>query len=278
MCLSHKHQYSVEDQISMEGWSDQTATASENSDGPAEQDGPTEEDLGLAVAMMNDIETEGLAAATVGDDEHSIDSMFKLWQQVIYAPTKTDFDNSWKAMEDQYKDQQHTLDYISDEYMPLLHQWAKYEIDQYRNFGQRVNSPTESAHRQLKTFLKSGTGHLHHMHIAITDMLKHKERTYLECASMMDMRQQLVYSRQPWMGRLPLEVPRIALHLVHTQGLLARASMEPNTEPLRPCRNTFTQQIHSFSLETLRTSQAFVVGLEVQGIRRRQSQITYERK
>ncbi|KAG5946872.1 hypothetical protein E4U59_002660 [Claviceps monticola] len=151
--------------------SDQTATAPENSDGPAEQDGPTEEDLDLAVAMMNDIETEGLDAATAGDDEHSIDSMFKLWQQVIHAPTKTDFDNAWKAMEDQYKDQQHTLDYISDEYMPLLHQWAKYEIDQYRNFGQRVNSPTESSHRQLKTFLKSGTGHLHYMHIAITDIL-----------------------------------------------------------------------------------------------------------
>ncbi|KAG6041282.1 hypothetical protein E4U17_001737, partial [Claviceps sp. LM77 group G4] len=99
--------------------------------------GPTEEDSNLAVEMMNDIETEGLAAATAGDDEHSIDSMFKLWQQVIYAPTKTDFDNAWKAMKDQYEDQQHTLDYISDEYMPLLHQWAKYEIDQYRNFGQR---------------------------------------------------------------------------------------------------------------------------------------------
>ncbi|KAG5913982.1 hypothetical protein E4U61_006244 [Claviceps capensis] len=89
--------------------------------------------------MMNDIETEELAAATAGDDEHSIDSMFKLRQQVIYALPKADFDNAWKAMEDQYKDQQYTLDYISDEYMPLLHQWAKYEIDRYRNFENLIN-------------------------------------------------------------------------------------------------------------------------------------------
>ncbi|KAG5934932.1 hypothetical protein E4U59_005894 [Claviceps monticola] len=78
--------------------------------------------------------------------------------------------------------------------MPWRYQWAKYFIDHYRNFGQRVNSPFESAHKQLKSFLVSGRGHLFHLHESIEQMLEEKERTYKESTGNMQMKKRVKYN------------------------------------------------------------------------------------
>lgn len=74
--------------------------------------------------------------------------------------------------------QHHILKYISNKYMGFRHQWAKCDIDYYRNFGQRVNSPVETAHKDVKSYLIVGTRDLLHLHTALTQMLKRKERDY----------------------------------------------------------------------------------------------------
>jgi hypothetical protein len=105
--------------------------------------------------------------------------MFCAQQQVIYAEDEAGFQSAWNKMKATYNStQNHILRYISKEYMPYREQWARCFIKRCRNFGQRVKSPVETAHKDVKSFLITGTSDLLHLHNAICPMLQKKERDY----------------------------------------------------------------------------------------------------
>lgn len=141
-----------------------------------------------------------------------------------------------------YQDQHHTLKYIESEYMPWIHQWAKSYIDRNRNWGQRTNSPTETAHRFLKSFLVVGTGHLLHLHNAIVQMIETKKRQYDERSADSGIRQALKYQGKEWLGDLLLKITIKALDLIGEHGKIARAALANEEGANRPCRETFTHQ------------------------------------
>lgn len=174
--------------------------------------------------------------------------MFLAWQRVVYAEEEDEFEVSWAAMKAEYSSKQnHILRYISKEYMPYREQWARCFIKRYRNFGQRVNSPVETAHKDVKSFLITGTGDLLHLHNAICLMLAKKERDYDQNAARMQIRQrQRFINQQHWLGNIPMTVCYVAVDLLAQQHRLAVAAMPspsiPFPDRLEPCSGTFTQQ------------------------------------
>ncbi|KAJ3454821.1 hypothetical protein MRS44_013421 [Fusarium solani] len=177
--------------------------------------------------------------------EDTADGMFEAWKRVVYAPNESDFFSRWSIIVSTYKaHQNHILKYISDEYMPFREQWAACYLRRYRNFGQRVNSPVETAHKDVKSFLLSGQGDLLHLHNALLAMLSKKEREYDEKASIEMMRQRREYMNRNWLGDLPLRLSYVAIDLIAKQYRFAAAAILANEKnpTLRPCEHTFSQQ------------------------------------
>ncbi|EAQ87040.1 hypothetical protein CHGG_08293 [Chaetomium globosum CBS 148.51] len=142
----------------------------------------------VARAAEQEVAEHGCAALLPAADPFTRDGMFRAWQQVVYAEDEADFQSAWNKMKAIYNPtQNHILRYISKEYIPYREQWARCFIKRYRNFGQRVNSPVETAHEDVKSFLIAGTSDLLHLHNAIS-LMRQKERDYNEKAAAMQMR------------------------------------------------------------------------------------------
>jgi len=121
--------------------------------------------------------------------------MFKAWLNVMYAGSEACFEDAWLKMVSTYGPMQgFIVAYISSEYMPWRHQWAKCYIDRYQNFGQRTNSPTETANQDVKSFLVTATGDLLHLHTAIVQILAKKDREYTHRAARMEMSSGAIFS------------------------------------------------------------------------------------
>ena len=77
--------------------------------------------------------------------------MDQAWRDVVYAQ-EGDFRKAWNDMLVCFGTQQRAIiDYIISKYLSWGEQFLQYQIKRYRNFGQRTNSPTETAHKDVKS-------------------------------------------------------------------------------------------------------------------------------
>lgn len=113
-----------------------------------------------------------------------------------------------------YIDQVDTLDYIFKVYIPLREEWAECFIRRYRNFGQRVNSPVETAHKDVKSYLLNGTGDLFHLHNALIQMIEKKRRVYEQKSAAQKIQQRHKYAGQQWLGQLTFQIGYTAIDLL----------------------------------------------------------------
>ncbi|KAH9225554.1 hypothetical protein K456DRAFT_1309647 [Colletotrichum gloeosporioides 23] len=109
--------------------------------------------------------------------DHTPTGFTELWAYVMYADTE-DFNAAWARLQEEFADREPTLDYLRSTYFPLRHQWAQCFISEYENYGVRTNSPTETAHKDLKSYVITGHSDLLGVSQAIDEMLRNKERTY----------------------------------------------------------------------------------------------------
>ena len=84
-------------------------------------------------------------------------------------------------------------------YVPWRHEFALFATRNYRNYGIRATSRTESSHAELKKYLKNRLADLHRLYLAIQTMMENKKERY---------EAQLARERA---GRLP-KYTRIALN------------------------------------------------------------------
>lgn len=220
---------------------DNESEAADESEAAADGD----DDLAARAAEQEIAEHGNAASSLPAADPMTREGMFNAWKKVIYAEDEEDFEKEWHKMRLTYDStQNHILKYISKEYMPYREQWARCFIKRYRNFGQRVNSPVETAHKDVKSFLVTGTSDLLHLHNAISLMLEKKERDYIQAAAKMQMRQRRHFIQQSWLGNIPLTVAYVAVDLLAQQHRKAVAAMpsNPDPQPLPPCTGSFMQQ------------------------------------
>jgi hypothetical protein len=151
-----------------------------------------------AIANAGPVGRRVLASPAV---ENRPSGFYQLWQSVIYADTEHDFETAWKTVQEKFKDQEAVLEYLTNTYMPYRHQWAHCYISQYTNFGVRTNSPTETAHKDIKSFVVNGNSDLFALATAIDQMLKNKQRTYMKRVLEMEAKTRREYLTQEWVGR-----------------------------------------------------------------------------
>lgn len=79
------------------------------------------------------------------------------------------------------------------------YEWANCYIKQYRNFGQRANSPTETAHADVKSHLLTERDLLH-LHDALVRMLRTKKERW-EQRLAKEAKLPKVYGNRGWLGK-----------------------------------------------------------------------------
>ena len=204
-----------------------------------------ETELDLDVVARGRVQAEAEDGLANTSSDYNREGMFKAFQAVVYAADHDTFKDSWKSFAETFsKQQRHILRYIQKEYMPWRKQWVKCYIDRYRNFGQRVNSPTETAHADVKSHLVTGTGDLLYLHQALVTMIDNKSRSYRQEAARQLQRQRDQYLKQAWLGKLNLQITYQAIDLIAKRHRFALAALPDQREPkpLRHCTGNFEHQ------------------------------------
>jgi hypothetical protein len=138
--------------------------------------------------------------------DHTVSGFCSLWAYVIYAKSEEDFDAAWARLQKEFDDQQPLLEYIRTTYIPLRYQWATCFISQYENFGVRTNSPTETAHKDIKSYVINGNTDLHSLSQALEEMIRNKSRSYTQSIAEQENKVRRRYLGQEWLGQVSKEV------------------------------------------------------------------------
>ncbi|KFA60279.1 hypothetical protein S40285_07392 [Stachybotrys chlorohalonatus IBT 40285] len=188
-----------------------------------------------------DSSAPGPSTAATEDKIPSQEGLFKAWKSLCWQAEEEEFQHKWLEIRSAYSPHQDKiLDYLEREKMPYHHQWALCHTRHYRNFGQRTNSPVETAHNAVKTFLVTGTGHLLTLGIAIKEMLAHKERSYKAKSAEQANRAREDHIGRGFLGHLPTKITCIAIELIIGQYRVYCASLLPRNTPLSPCNSNCT--------------------------------------
>ncbi|KID59545.1 hypothetical protein MAN_10589, partial [Metarhizium hybridum] len=199
-------------------------------------------ELDLDVVARGRVQNEAEDELANPSDDYNREEMFKAFRAVVCAADHDAFKDSWKSFAETLgRQQRHILRYVQKEYMPWRKQWVKCYIDRYRNFGQRVNSPTETAHADVKSHLVTGMGDLLYLHQAPVTVIDNKSRFYRQEAARQTQRQRDQYLKQAWLDKLNLQITYHAIDLLARQYLFALAALPDQREPkpLLPCTGNF---------------------------------------
>src|SRR2546423_5242461 len=82
------------------------------------------------------------------------------WNQIVYSKTEAEFESKWKALQNDYKDQDALCKYLDKNQYPVRHQWARPWTSQHRHYGTTSTSPIEGSHKVLKDYLMTSKGDL----------------------------------------------------------------------------------------------------------------------
>jgi hypothetical protein len=151
--------------------------------------------------------------------------------------------------------------------MPFREQWANCYVRTYRNFGLRTNSPTEAAHKDLKTYLFTGKCDLRTLVISIRQMLDHRHTEYVQKAAKMEHRQLYKYTTTGWLGELAYQISSHAVRLLCQQHKLATSAIKTQIQLSRceaPC--AFSQRYALPCAHIIQKILAANKPLEFQGI------------
>jgi hypothetical protein len=82
------------------------------------------------------------------------------WNQIVYSKTEAEFESKWKALQNDYKNQDALCRYLRKNQYPVRHQWARPWTSQHRHYGTTSTSPLEGMHKVLKDYLMTSKGDL----------------------------------------------------------------------------------------------------------------------
>jgi hypothetical protein len=102
------------------------------------------------------------------------------WHELVSRPTETKFWECYKAIEEDYGEEQASLIlYLDNEQMPYFEEWAECFCRHFPDYGIRVTSRVEGAHHRVKTCLTfKGQSHLLHMVKDIYALMRKQRHEY----------------------------------------------------------------------------------------------------
>jgi hypothetical protein len=203
--------------------------------------------LGIGNNDDDDERSGGLVKST-DDIEHTMAGLYSLWKSMVYGQDEGEFNACWARICTEFSDQTAIIGYFERYWLPFKLEWAAVWTSRYRNYGIRTTSPTEAAHRDLKSYLIKGTSDLFRLHEVLVQMLRAKERAFLETVSHQKQKQRYQFSGKgsQWLGTTTREVAWKAIDRVNRQRRLALGSMpnrlNPRGKALPSCTGRFTKQ------------------------------------
>jgi hypothetical protein len=102
------------------------------------------------------------------------------WHELVSRPTETKFWECYKAIEEDYGEEQASLIlYLDNEQMPYFEEWAECFCRHFPDYGIRVTSRVEGAHHRVKTCLTfKGQSHLLHVVKDIHTLMRKQRHEY----------------------------------------------------------------------------------------------------
>lgn len=76
-----------------------------------------------------------------------------LWRHIAHTPSKERCQSLWEDLEQTFAAYPRVVKYLRDTYWDYRQQWCNSYIKEYRNYGRRASSVSESAHAELKSYL-----------------------------------------------------------------------------------------------------------------------------
>ena len=142
-------------------------------------------------------------------------------------------------------------------YLPWRYEFALFATRNYKNYGIRATSRTESSHAELKRYLKNRLADLRRLYSAIEMMMTQKIKRYEVQLAKEKSERLPKYTRIALLNPLCLRVSSKALELIHQQfnqandyyiGRLQRRDLPPCTRGFRrqyglPCRHEILERL-----------------------------------
>lgn len=164
----------------------------------------------------------------------------------MYADTEDAFWAIWGRICDVFKDQPDILAYLEDQWLGMRYQWADCFIGNYCSFGQRTTSPTESANKQVKSYLTSGLSDLLTLVNVIQEMVVDKHHRYVEELALQQVRNRQDFHAKAifydCLGQLTYKAMKVALGQYNLATTALPRPGYPDPPGLRPCRQRTTGQ------------------------------------
>lgn len=179
---------------------------------------------------------------------HTRAGIYELWKAMVYTAKEEDFNKAWDLMKREFTDKPSILAYLQRYYLPTKEEWAACYISRNANFGQRTTSPTESSHRDLKSYLIKGTSSIFKLDEVIETMLGNKQQWLEQEEDRQAHRNRHEFGGQQWLGKIPTQVSYKAVDLMAKQkriamGVLAgETAPGPQRHPPQPCTGRFRSQ------------------------------------
>ena len=141
--------------------------------------------------------------------------------------------------------------------MPWIHEFAVFATNEYRNYGIRATSRTESAHAELKRYLKNRLADLHRLYSATENMMKRKQQLFETQLAKEQAERLPKYTRIAFLNPICLRVSYKAMDVIYQQylqavdyhnGSLPRADLPVCTRKFRgqyglPCRHEILERL-----------------------------------
>lgn len=160
---------------------------------------------------------------------------------MVYTAKEEDFMEAWRRLQTEFK-RPSLIAYLERHLLPFKEEWACCYINNNLNFGQRTTSPTEASHRNLKSYLVSGTSTLFRLAEVIETMLMNAQTAFEKEVDRQETRLRAVYLGQTWLGHTNREISYRGIDLLAKQKHLIMRYLSSRTVVLSPCTGRFRQQ------------------------------------
>ena len=166
------------------------------------------------------------------------------WHAVVYAHTPAEYEEAWKRLETQYREEhEEEVDYLQTTWLnEHKERFCKAWTNEVLHFNTLTTSRVESGHRVLKSVLKFSTGDLHTVVSGLETLLEGQHDDYT--TKLADAKELVAYNlpRELMRDLIP-KISPYALQKIRKQWKLVKKSkLDPDHEAyeeLGPCSGVF---------------------------------------
>jgi hypothetical protein len=116
---------------------------------------------------------------------------------LFIRPQKKTSKSNWDRLVKEFPLQLNIINYLEKTYLPLAWQFIEFAVKNNRNFSFRTTSRVESAHHELKSYLKNRFSDLYELQRQIRRMLTIRREAYQDAFVTQRIRRRILWDNYP---------------------------------------------------------------------------------